>query len=180
MECPRCQSTLTTHDVPGPEGGTAWVKRCTTGRQCGVWYQEADLAALHPQFADAQVRAALVTAPRDGAAPPVPCPYCGDGRALAAVRFVGVTLDVCEYCHGVWVDLDEYATLMHALRTHVTGVAFAPGPYRSVPTTAAMTRQDGQWARCVRCGGEAPYAEVLFTDRGFMCFACGSAYAREG
>ncbi len=92
---------------------------------------------------------------------------------------MGVTLDVCDRCRGVWVDRDENLTLLSALHTHRMGTT-GPAPYRSSAATPTMQRKDEPYARCARCGVEALVSDAIVTEHGFMCFACGSAHARNG
>lgn len=181
MNCARCGSQMLRYDVPLPDGGTAWVDRCNHIRSCGLWYDARELAALHAGFASSEVRDALYAAPRHAveAKSQIACPSCLEHPALAPVRFVGVTLNVCERCRGVWVDRGDVVTLMSAMRTHEPGFAAAPASYRSAPVTASMSRRDAPYATCVRCGAEVPSAEAMVTEFGFMCFACGSEHARS-
>jgi Zn-finger nucleic acid-binding protein len=180
MDCARCGSKMLRHDVPLPDGGTAWVDRCASAKSCGVWYDGRELPALHPAFLEGAVRNALAAAQRVAvdAALAIACPRCESRPPLAPVLFVGVTLDACESCQGVWVDRDEVAALMNALHTHAPGLRAAPAHYRSAPVTPSMNRKNEPFARCVRCRVEFPSSEALYTERGFMCFACGSEHAR--
>lgn len=181
MDCARCGSQMLRYDVPRPDGGTAWVDRCASVKACGVWYDESELPALHPSFAANEVCSALFTAPRVtvDAKLLIACPHCEERPPLTPVRFVGVTLDVCERCRGVWVDRDEVVALLNALHTHAPGFAVTPAHYRSAPVAATMNRKNEPYSVCVRCGAEVPSSEAMVTEHGFMCFACGSEHARE-
>ena len=39
------------------------------------------------------------------------CPVCGD--ALKGVERMGVSLDHCPTCHGIWLDQGELSELVH-------------------------------------------------------------------
>jgi Zn-finger nucleic acid-binding protein len=167
---------MTLEDWPLPNGDVAWVNQ-----HCGAWFEEAALPALHPSFTAAAVCAALYNAPRTtvDARLVATCPHCASRPTLTPVHFIGVTLDVCGVCRGVWVDHHEHITLLNALHLHTPGRVGAMH-YRSAAVMPTMVRKNEPYTRCVRCGSEALVSDAMPTEHGFMCFACGSAHAREG
>jgi Zn-finger nucleic acid-binding protein len=178
MNCPRCRKPTERTDAPKPNGDSAWIERCAAAKSCGSWYDPTSLPALHAQFEHPDVRDALsgaATADVDRGAR-MPCPRCADETLLAPVLFADVTLDACPRCGGVWVDHDEYARLMSAMRLYAPGVVPAVGAaYRSAPTRPAMQHTTEKFARCVKCKIEFPFADAIVTERGLMCVPCGSA-----
>ncbi len=50
-------------------------------------------------------------AAEDNTASQLQCPKC-DGK-LVESNFEGVKIDVCEKCHGVWLDAGELAQITH-------------------------------------------------------------------
>lgn len=181
MQCPRCQQPTARVEMPTPDGGSAWIERCNTHKSCGYWFDGGTLPALHPSFAQTEVSDALFLAPavEEAVAQRVKCPRCPWRVEMSAVRFVGITLDRCVGCRGVWVDRDEYAALLHALQLHASEEKLAPTHYRSAAVQTTMSRKPGAYATCVACKVEVPYGEAMFTERGLMCFACGTKYAQQ-
>ncbi len=181
MRCPRCLKFMIRFDMPTPDGGTAWIERCERNASCGCWYADGQLPALHASFAQPEVMAAFSRAPKVAVsdAQRVKCHRCESTPEMTAVQFVGITLDRCDECHGVWVDRDEYAALMHALQLRQTEGVMAPTHYRSAAVQTTLSRKPGAYARCVACKVEAAYSDVIFTERGLMCFACGTRHAQQ-
>ncbi len=54
---------------------------------------------------------AKLAAENTGAAPQQNCPKC-DG-SLVETNYENVKIDVCDKCHGVWLDSGELAQIMH-------------------------------------------------------------------
>jgi len=168
-------------DTPTPDGGTAWIERCDALKSCGYWYDAGQLPALHPSFAEHDVCAALFRTPKVevGLAQRVKCHRCESTPELSAVKFVGITLDRCDACRGVWVDRDEYAALMNALRSHRAEGSMVLTHYRSAAPTTTMSRKPDTYTACVTCKSVVPYGEALFTSRGLMCLECGTRWAQQ-
>lgn len=98
MKCPKCSHELVTVSVDR----TLEVDLCS---EClGLWFDRGELARYFGTERD------LPIGPRSpGSSRRSPCPKC-DGQ-LSEVSYntvgPGIIIDLCEYCHGIWLDQGE-------------------------------------------------------------------------
>jgi Zn-finger nucleic acid-binding protein len=189
MQCPKCKGSTrqvrarrgdpATGEAPVPTGELE-LDRCGSCR--GTWYDRQELDQLlgrdlTPEFgrqlhgtsrrtACAQCGAAVVGSepfcPGCGASLTAKCPRCE--VELQVIRLVGVELDFCRACGGLWLDESEALTL---------AAVFA---VRSPPPPTGIC--------CSRCGrtGLRP-EDARCTEDGLVCNDChvaGSVTRSEG
>lgn len=112
MKCPNCQSSMTDSVLKG-----ASFQYCGTCK--GVWMGGKSLAIIHEQF---HRRASALPASLEGPveAPRIKsrnCPQCKD-VIFRGFDFLGVALDRCPKCQGLWFDAGEVsATLTNYWKT---------------------------------------------------------------
>ena len=134
LPCPRCKNaSLTPRDVIPTGGGVpAEIHRCETCK--GVWLDAGTLLAICPTVAHlAAHRDEVVVTGQAGGGIAV-CPRCR--LTPDPIDVLGVPVDFCVHCEGVWLDGDEYeeSTLDGGearpakRRSHETGCSPSPGP----------------------------------------------------
>lgn len=185
MICPRCKAQLLRYEAPALGDQSVLIDRCTREPTCGIWYDADDLPGAHARFANKSVRDALLGTLMTARASQnelVPCPRClerGLSRLLTPVRFLGVVLDLCEGCHGLWIDSSEYASLLSALQLYEPGQVEQGGHYRAAPVGQVMKRRAVPYARCALCKAQAPLADTLLSERGIVCVLCAKKLAED-
>lgn len=161
MLCPRCQEVLSAHEVLG--AGARWsLDRCA--RCDGVWVDGSEVLGLLPQVAPALRPPSA--APRR--APLSACPRCTS--AMTRLAYVDVDLDLCNACHGLWVDGDE----LEALARSDDRAAGHPAPAEGARDGAAGALRAAKVAllRCTSCGAEVPPNRSMLTAHGPLCEPC--------
>ena len=101
MNCPNCQTLLANRVLKG-----AAFQYCGEGK--GVWMDRKALTSLHKQFHH-RASALPVTLKRPVEAPRIKsrnCPQCEDA-IFRGFDFLGVALDRCQKCNGLWFDAGE-------------------------------------------------------------------------
>jgi Zn-finger nucleic acid-binding protein len=160
LSCPRCTAALEPRRVRPVTGGAAlMVHHC--GACGGLWMDREVLAVLCPTVShlpEHRVEAALL-----GRADTAACPRC---RASAVgVDVVGVEVDFCVRCGGVWLDADEFEE--SELMGPASGSASGGGPYRRAPTSVRSSA-----VACAHCGEQTPIARTLMRELGLVCPPC--------
>ncbi len=165
LPCPRCpNASLTPRDViPAGGGAPAEVHCCAACK--GVWLDEATLMAICPTVSHlAAHRDEVVLTGAAGAGIAV-CPRCR--LTPYQVELLGVAIDFCVHCHGVWLDGDEYAESM------LDGGEARPAQRRSAYREAGNRVARGE-VKCVDCGSVVPIDRTFMRENGHTCAACNS------
>ncbi len=169
--CPRCAPApgdLTTWRAASPAGEVDLLGCNTCG---GVFIDRQKLAAVCPTAAhlpDHVGEVALTGKPGAGIAF---CPGCSN--VPHQVELVGVRLDFCTSCHGVWLDASDYEESPFSEKK---GVPPPNAPYRARP--AELSGSDGL-AACVYCNQRFPPQELAFWEHGRICRACMASRAMK-
>lgn len=151
MRCPRCETDLQSVQAePRPGAPKLSVETCATCS--GLWLDGAKLGLAMPLLGSLPGRMAQVlqtAAPGEFA-----CPRCRG--LMLCFDLLGVPIDLCRDCQGVWLDGGEFAEL-------ATRQAAPPRPARpALPQDVA----------CAACGTRTPLAETYYSDRGLVCGSC--------
>lgn len=166
LECPRCPSSQLAerHVRPTGGGGLADVHLCDTCK--GLWLDGPTLAAICPTLAHLpQHRDEIALVGAEGAGIER-CLRCG--VAPFEYRVIGVAIDFCLRCHGVWLDGDEYE---EATGSEPAPVAARGGPYRRSASALAGD------VKCTYCGESVSPKRAYVRERGTACTRCH--YAQE-
>lgn len=166
LDCPRCASTpLTERRVAPADGAAMIVHLCEACR--GVWLDGHTLAALCPTLAhlpEHRDEVALLGRPGAGIAR---CLRCGTRPFEFDV--IGVAIDFCLSCHGVWLDGDEYEESM--LSAPGAPAEVRGGPYRQA------ARNLPKDPKCAYCGEIVNPKRSYMRELGLACARCH--YQRE-
>lgn len=106
MNCPNCQTSLANRVLKG-----AAFQYC--GECKGVWMDRKALTILHRQF-HRRVNALPASLKGPVEAPRIKsrnCPQCAD-VIFRGFDFLGVALDRCPKCTGLWFDAGELSTTL--------------------------------------------------------------------
>ena len=151
LDCPRCHQLLRDPTDVGPPEAVA-------GHHCdscdGVWLPGDRLAVVYPALKDHgdRISELLDKGARRGTV--VTCPSCG--ADTLEFPFFDLWLDLCERCHGVWIDGEE----THFVKKHARRDDGVPG---SAATDARVT--------CA-CGASIHPRRTLMTAEGPLCDDC--------
>lgn len=154
-----------------PEGTPVTVDVCS--RCGGLWLDADEIAVVVPEL-DAVKREAqrLGASVRRGTGIPA-CPRCFE--APVEIEVVGITVDFCGACGGLWLDGDEHTGFsQESDRQRGLG---APSPSRhGAYRTAAKAARTGL-VLCTGCGTEVPLAKTYMSPGGAVCPACHAVSA---
>ncbi|MCC6521996.1 MAG: zf-TFIIB domain-containing protein [Polyangiaceae bacterium] len=169
IACPRCHGPTSAelHTVPAT-GSRLEVDICRACR--GVWLDGDEVAQAFRELGDhlGVLRETLLSASAGARTSGVgTCPRCGSDTV--DLPYLGVALDVCSLCYGVWIDGDELEALARTA-DRAAGRA-APEPPGGERAVAAAIADDH--VACTACGTVVPLRRTLLTGRGVMCDACG-------
>ncbi len=175
LDCPRCPASQLTERHVTPTGGGAQVDvfRCegsTMGalppdpraQGCqGVWLDGQTLASICPTLSHLpQHRDEIALVGREGAGIER-CLRCG--VPPFEYRVIGVAIDFCLRCHGVWLDGDEYE---EPAGDEPAPVAVRGGPYRRSASALAGD------VKCAYCGESVDPRRAYVRERGPACTRC--------
>jgi Zn-finger nucleic acid-binding protein len=164
LDCPRCAGQALTDRRVNPTGGGAPVDVYLCEACRGVWLDGITLMAICPTLAhlpEHTEEIALVGS--QGAGIPL-CLRCG--VAPFEYQVLGVAIDFCTRCNGVWLDGDEYEEAM--LGGAVPAVEETRGgPYRR----AASALSTGE-IKCAYCGHSTDPKKTYVRELGPACSAC--------
>lgn len=161
LDCPRCPGrALTELRVTTTGGVSVQVHLC---EQCkGVWLDGPTLMVVCPTLAHLpEHRDEIALTGAKGA---------GIGRCLRCAvppfeyRVLGVAIDFCLRCHGVWLDGDEYE---ESMLSGAEPVETRGGPYRR----AASNLASGE-VKCAYCGHSTDPKKAYVRELGPACSAC--------
>ncbi|MCA9621415.1 MAG: zf-TFIIB domain-containing protein, partial [Myxococcales bacterium] len=160
--CPRCDIALTTERHPSEE---VELHRCIDCH--GVWVDGDDIAWVAPGLRrhGARITELLAKGARRETSMPA-CPR-GHGDAIE-FPFFDLWLDLCETCHGVWLDGAEVAFVERAGQEAdgLPEVARHGGAYREQEAVASET------VTCVACGEAVHPRRTYLTGDGAVCDTC--------
>jgi Zn-finger nucleic acid-binding protein len=130
----------------------------------GVWLDGPTLTAICPTLAHLpEHRDEIALVGQKGAGIAL-CLRCG--ATPFEYRVIGVAIDFCIRCSGVWLDGDEYEESMLAGADAVAEQTRG-GPYRR----AASTVSTGE-IKCAYCGHSTDPKKTYMRERGPACSAC--------
>jgi Zn-finger nucleic acid-binding protein len=164
LDCPRCPASPLAERRVTPTGGGAPVDVMLCDACKGVWLDGPTLMTICPTLAhlpDHRDEIALLGA--QGAGIPL-CLRCG--VAPYEYQVIGVAIDFCLRCHGVWLDGDEYEEAMLG-GAEATPAETRGGPYRR----AASTLATGE-IKCAYCGHSTDPKKSYVRELGPACSAC--------
>ncbi len=147
--------------VPSSGGAPADVYLC--GACQGVWLDGDTLSTLCPTLAHLpEHRDEVALLGGEGEGIPL-CLRCG--VAPFEYKVIGVAIDFCLRCHGVWLDGDEYEE--SASEGAAPVAAPRGGPYRRA--ASAIATGD---VKCAYCGERVPPKKAYVRERGAACTRC--------
>jgi uncharacterized protein len=118
MKCPRCHVRLRPRKL-----GSVTVHRCP---ECGgAWYDAGKFRLLKRRASHGDYRWIHIDLWKDeakfraGKQERLVCP--NDKQTMVTVRYgdSGIRVDICEKCHGIWLDAKEYAKILRYLEHKV-------------------------------------------------------------
>jgi Zn-finger nucleic acid-binding protein len=149
--------------IPAGAGVPAEVHRCETCK--GVWLDDATLLSICPTVAHlADHRDEVVLTGQAGGGIAV-CPRCR--LTPYQVEVLGVAIDFCIHCQGVWLDGDEYEESM------LDGGEARPAKRQSAYRQAGNRVARGE-VKCVDCAAVVPIDRTFMREHGHTCAACNS------
>jgi Zn-finger nucleic acid-binding protein len=163
LSCPRCPAGVLAERLVTPSGGGAPVDVYLCATCNGVWLDGPTLTSICPTLSHLpQHRDEVALLGGQGKGIPL-CLRCG--VAPFEYQVIGVAIDFCLRCHGVWLDGDEYEeALLTAAEAPAAGRG---GPYRR----AANTLTTGE-VKCAYCGELVPPKKAYVRERGAACTRC--------
>jgi hypothetical protein len=87
---------------------------------------------------------------------------------------LGVSIDFCAGCAGVWFDGDEYGEIPFEGASTVD--ARKAGPYRAAALDAARSGE----VSCAYCARKVPLKQTFMWEKGLVCRFCHTARAGLG
>lgn len=147
------------------ESGLVNVLGCETCH--GIFIQRDVLGKVCPTAAhlpDHSGEVALTGAPGRGVSS---CPGCG--QTPHEVELVGVHLDFCTHCHGLWLDGDEYDEA--ALIRRKKQALAARSPYRAEKKHSKENTEP-----CAYCHVSFPVDQLGYWEHGRVCRGCLGEY----
>ena len=159
--CPRCRIALTT---PPDDFSTREVAhRCA--RCHGQWIAGHHVGVVFPALAAHGKRLAELI--ELGAREGTECPSCRD--AMLEFPFFDLWLDLCERCHGLWLDGDEAAFVEKSARDE-DGLPERtnPGGYRANAQAEPRTRL----VTCIECEKDVHPRRTILSGDGPICDSC--------
>jgi Zn-finger nucleic acid-binding protein len=163
FNCPRCDVALLTERHPSDELDLHRCNRCG-----GVWVDGADVGWVYPALRHHGARVEELL--RRGARRETSIPRCPRGHHDAIeFPFFDLWLDLCESCHGLWLDGSEVTFASRAAREQdgLPEAALGDTPYRvahEAPTTPRI--------RCSACEREVHPRRTYLTADGAVCDDC--------
>jgi uncharacterized protein len=143
--CPYCGGAFS----PSPlkfelSGNTVYLDQCT---QCqGIWFDSGELS----QIFDFAVKEALALGTLDddleetfsSTEVMLKCPRCARETEFGRGEIMGIEIDKCRVCKGIWLDTGEIEAIMGEVRLESTGVGKIPShaPPESTPARAGCPR----------------------------------------
>lgn len=101
------------------------------------------------------------------------CPKCGargsDGPHELDV--LGVTVDFCRSCSGVYFESGEFEALMAATAPRERSPSYRTPPKESLAS--------GKTFSCARCGVEKPLGDSMIVPNGLVCGSCFYATGKD-
>jgi Zn-finger nucleic acid-binding protein len=164
LDCPRCPEALLVERRVPPTGGGAPVDVYLCEGCRGVWLDGQTLATICPTLSHLpEHRDEIALVGKRGAGIEV-CVRCG--VPPFEYRVLGVDIDFCLRCSGVWLDGDEYEEAMLGGADPVPDAARG-GPYRR----AASSLATGE-IKCAYCGHSTDPKKTYVRELGPACSAC--------
>lgn len=155
--CPRCHTALQSQTAR-PPGRDADVTVDVCASCQGLWLDGAELALTSEVLAALPKRLPGILASARQQPPGPACPRCS--AALIELSLIGVPVDLCGDCCGVWLDGGEYQRLTAEPR---------PAAEKPVVTTVL----------CRTCQAPTALADTFYTDEGLVCGPCNEGVTPE-
>lgn len=163
LSCPRCESTHLTERSVIPSGGGAstLIHRCDACQ--GIWLDGTTLTLLCPTVAHLPEHKHEVALLGERGGGIRTCPRCR--TTPYQVDVLGVPIDFCLQCQGVWLDGDEYEESMFEGESRPA----RGGAYRQ---SASDISRDH--VKCVDCGNKVLIKITFLREHGHTCPPCNS------
>jgi Zn-finger nucleic acid-binding protein len=167
LDCPRCPSAQLTERsvVPAGGGASANIHHCADCK--GIWLDGTVLVAICPTVAHLPDHRDEVALSGQRGAGIAICPRCKEIPYQLDV--LGVPIDFCLRCHGVWLDGDEYEESL------LDGAEARPAPRGGAYRKAGNRVARGD-VKCASCGTEVPMRRSFMREKGHTCANCNSTY----
>ena len=161
MICPRCPGALplSTWRVPSPEGDVE-LQGCDTCQ--GLYLTKAQQKSACPTVSHLPDHVDEVALTGKAGAGIGHCPACN--AVPFQVELVGVWVDFCVSCLGVWLDGSDYQEAAF----EPDRAARARAPYREEAGAALAQTQ----VKCVYCERLFEPNELMFWEHGRICRGC--------
>ena len=155
MKCP-------VDDAPLQELERAGFKLASCPHCSGLWLtrdalKQAFESPQRPETLDEAMRQPPLLTPATATARARLCPGCC--CQLTVRRLHGIEIDVCEQCHGLWLDAGELRNIIANHRQPTTVPPIPPGLGAPLVANAAPTSQPSKWHSGI---------DVLPVDLGFL------------
>lgn len=112
MQCPKCSKPI----APVMSRSRVAIDRCAACQ--GIWFDAGEL----PKFVkDKKLRAALWSENLESLRPSPDrpsCPRCSIDLFLGQITALGIEVDTCAHCRGIWLDGGELQALMKRDESH--------------------------------------------------------------
>lgn len=168
LPCPRCDATLSALEVSARSSFERFVvDRC---QLCGgMWIDRSELAKVCPSLSGLHERRIELEVFGKPGGDLLSCPRCGD--VPSAFALLGLTIDVCMGCGGVWLDSHEHSELGAS-----TGIRSPPGADRTLsPYRALRSAVRTERILCAHCGAATWLRDAFMCAAGLICRPCHDA-----
>ncbi|APR86895.1 hypothetical protein A7982_12244 [Minicystis rosea] len=164
LDCPRCAEVVLDEHRVAPAGGGAAVALSLCASCRGVWLDGHTLTALCPTLShlpEHRDEIALLGREGEGIARCLRCHI-----APFEYDVLGVAIDFCLRCYGVWLDGDEYEESLLEGATDTAAEARG-GPYRRTARSLP-----GREPRCAYCHDSVEPRRTFMRELGIACARC--------
>jgi Zn-finger nucleic acid-binding protein len=163
LDCPRCAGASLADRRVNPTGGGAAVDVYLCDGCRGVWLDGETLMSICPTLAHLpDHRGEIALTGQQGAGIAL-CLRCG--APPYEYQVLGVAIDFCTRCNGVWLDGDEYEEAMLGAASPAADQARG-GPYRR-----AASALSGD-IKCAYCGTPTDPKKTYVRELGPACGPC--------
>jgi Zn-finger nucleic acid-binding protein len=162
LACPRCKQEMVLRRVH-PTGAARSLEIDACGRCGGLWLDKGEAAVVFPTVAYLERRHIEITALGKPGGALSRCPRCAG--ELFEFSIIGVLVDYCGGCNGVWLDAEDHTGFTRGLDQAADQARGSP--YRALEQVASAEQP-----RCVGCGAEARLGDMYVSFDGLACRRC--------